>query len=436
MENITIMEKTSGIKKPASFILRLLRVVIVIIIAIALSKFLISLKKEPEKKEIIKTPPSVKVIMVKPVSKMMTVEAFGTVKPAKLVKIAAEVSGKIKYIHPSFIEGGEIKKGQIIIKVDSRTYKLNKRSSEVRVKQAQTDIKKFNQDIENLKNDIKLASANLKLVEKEFKRVKALNKNQFASKNSLDRAEQQYLQAKIQFQNLNNQLSLTDTLMEQKNSALAMAQVDFQKADLALEKTIITSGFHGFVLNKFAEAGEYINPGQVIGSIYQKDNLDVEVRIPLERLRWIESFFENGTTPDAKITMANLDKIKPFVWDAKVARIKANIDETTRTLPMTLEILKSELNIKNIFQLKPGTFVKCSIAGQTYENIFVLPRYLLKRDDILYTINAGHLKMKKVNVLRKFEDEVYIDKGLVSGDKIIISPLPGAIDGMELTIKP
>ncbi len=429
------MEKTSKIKKPLSFLLRLLRVVVVIIIAIALAKFLISLKKEPEKKEVIKTPPGVKVIIAQPVSKVMAVDAYGTVKPGKLVKIAAEVSGRIDYMHPSFIEGGEIKKGQVLIKIDQRTYKLNRQAGDVRIKQAQIDIKKLKQDIENLKNDIKLASANLKLVETEFKRVKALNENQFASKNSLDRAEQQFLQAKIQFQNLNNQLSLTDTLMEQKNSALAMARVDFQKADLALEKTMITSDFHGFVLNKFAEAGEYINPGQVIGSMYQKDNLDVDVRIPLERLRWIESFFENGETPNAKVTMANLDKIKPFVWDAKVARIKANIDETTRTLPMTLEILKTELNIKNIFQLKPGTFVKCSITGQTYENIFVLPRYLLKRDDILYTIDAGHLKMKKVGVLRKFEDEVYINQGLVSGDKIIISPLPGAIDGMELTIK-
>jgi len=215
-----------------------------------------------------------------------------------------------------------------------------------------------------------------------------------------------------------------------------MARVDFQKADLALQKTIITSDFHGFVLSKFSESGEYINPGQIIGSIYQKDNLDVDVRIPLEKLRWIESFFENGQTPEAKVTMANLDKIKPFVWDAKVTRIKANIDETTRTLPMTLEILKPGLKIKNIFQLKPGTFVKCSISGKTYENIFVLPRYLLKRDDIFYIVNDSHLKMKKVSILRKFEDEVYIDQGLSPGDKIIISPLPGAIDGMELTIKP
>ncbi len=430
------MEKTTGIKRHSSFLLRFLRVVIVLIIAIALAKFLIVLKKNPEKKEIIVTPPSVQVITAKPVSKVMIVDAYGTVKPGKLVKIAAEVSGRIDYIHPSFIEGGEVKKGQVLIKIDQRTYKLNKQLGHVRVKQAQTDIQQFKQDIENLKNDIKLSQANLKLVEKEFQRVKRLSENQFASKNSLDRTEQQYLQAKIQFQNLSNRLSLTDTLMEQKNFALAMAKVDFQKADLALKKTTIRSDFHGFVLNKFAETGEYINPGQIMGSIYQKDNLDVDVRIPLEKLRWIESFFENGKTPGAKVTMANLDKIKPFVWDAKVARIKAKIDETTRTLPMTIEILKPALNIKNVFQLKPGAFVKCSIAGETYENIFVLPRYLLKRDDILYTIKNKHLKMKRVNILRKFEDEVYIDQGLNAGDKIIISPLLEAMEGMELTIKP
>jgi len=133
--------------------------------------------------------------------------------------------------------------------------------------------------------------------------------------------------------------------------------------------------------------------------------------------------------------MANLDKMQPFVWDAKVVRIKASIDETTRTLPMTLEIIKPESKLKNIFELKPGAFVKCSIIGGTYENIFVLPRYLLKRENILYTINSDHLKMKKVRIFRKFEDEIYIDNGLNSGDQIIVSPLPGALDGMELKIK-
>ena len=432
------MKKILLNKKFVSFSIRFFRVIIVLVIAIVLAKVLISLKKEPEKKEIIKTPPSVKVIVTKPVSQVMTVDAYGTVKPGKLVKIAAEVSGKIDFIHSSFIEGEEIKKGQVLIQIDHRTYQLNRKSASVKVEQANTDITKLKKDIENLKNDIQLSKANLKLVEKEFTRIKTLSENQFASKNDLDRAEQQYLQAKIQFQNLNNQLSLTDTLMKQKIANLSIAKVDLQKADLALKKTTITSDFNGFVLNKFAETGEYINPGQAIGTIYQKENLDVDIRIPLEQLKWIGSLFENNNTPKATVIMANLDKTEPFVWNAKVSRVKAKIDETTRTLPMTLEILKPKnaKNLKNIFRLKPGAFVKCSIKGQTYKNIFVLPRYLLKQDDILYIVNANHLEMRRISVLRKFEDEVYIDQGLKSGDQIITSPLPGAIDGMKVMIKP
>jgi RND family efflux transporter MFP subunit len=428
------MEKSSGVRKFVSFFLRSLRVVIVIVIAIVLAKLLISLKKEPEKKQILKTPPSVKVMKAISVSKVMTVDAYGTVKPRKLVKISVEVPGRIDYVHPSFIEGGEIKKGEVLIGIDQRSYKLDRQTGLVRIRQAKTEIKSLKQDIANLKNDILLSKANINLTQKELKRVKALTQNQFASKNSLDKAEQQYLHARIALQNISNRLSKTDTLMEQKNIALAMAQVDFQKADLALNKTQIKAGFNGFVLDKFAEKGEYVNPGQVIGSIYQKDSLDVDVRIPLEKMKWISSFFDNEKTPDAKVMIANFDGMKSFVWNAKVVRVKAKIDEKTRTLPMTLEILNPEVKIKNIFNLKPGTFVKCSIVGERFENIFVLPRYLLKRENILFTVNDTHLKMKKVNILRKFEDEIYINGGLIQGDKIIFSPLPGAIEGMELTI--
>ena len=262
-----------------------------------------------------------------------------------------------------------------------------------------------------------------------------MSKNQFASKNSLDRSEQQYLQAKIVLQNINNRLSLTNSLMEQKKAALTMARVDFQKADLALEKTQIKSDFNGLILDKFVEQGEYVNTGQTLGSIYEKDSLDVDVSIPLEQMEWIESFFENGKTPDAKVMVQGFGNMKSYAWNAKVARIKAKIDEKTRTLPMTIEIKNTDLQIKNIFNLKPGTFVKCSITGKTYENIYVLKRYLLKSGNILFTVNDNHLKMKKVNVLRNFEEEMYIDSGLAPGDKIIFSPLPGALEGMALTIK-
>lgn len=429
------MEKRSGVKKSTSFILRFLRVVVVLVIAIVLAKFLISLKKEPEKKPIDTTPPSVKVMIATPVEKVMVVEAFGVVKPRKRVKIAVEVPGRIEYIHPLFVEGGVILKGELLIRIEQRSFVLNKQAAQVRIRQAKTDIETLNQDIENLRSDITLSRENVVLAKKELDRVKALSKNQFASKTSLDRSEQQFLMAKISLQNITNRLALTDSFMEQRNAALAMAQVDLQKADLSLEKTEIRSDFDGFVLDKFAELGEYVNPGQILGSIYEKDSLDVDVRIPLEKLKWIESFFENGKMPDAKLSLANSDGMASHAWDARVARIKAKIDEKTRTLPMTLEILNPDEPVKPIFALKPGTFVKCRILGESIKDIYVLPRYLLKNDNILFTVENNHLKLKQVNILRKFEDDMYIDNGLSPGDKIVFSPLPGAIDGMALSIR-
>lgn len=429
------MEKAPGADKSPSVILRFLRVIIVLAIAVLIARTLVSLKKEPEKKQLVKTPPSVRVMIATPVDKVMVVEALGTIKPRKRVRIAVEVPGRIDYIHPGFIEGGQINKGELLVRIDQRSYRLNQQAGQIQVRQAKTDIETLKQDIENLKRDIVLSTANLDLARKERDRVKALSANQFASKNSLDRSEQQYLQARIVLQNINNRLSLTDSLMQQKNAALTMARVDLQKADLALEKTEIKSEFHGFVLDKFTEQGEYVNTGQTLGTLYEKDNLDVDVQIPLEKMKWIESFFKNGKTPDATVVVANSNGIKAPVWNATVARIKAKIDEKTRTLPMTLEIMPSDEQKNPVFALKPGTFVKCRITGETYENIYVLPRYLLKRDDTLFTVTDNHLKMKKVTVLRKFEEDMYIDGGLAPGDKIVSSPLPGALEGMALLIK-
>ena len=88
-----------------------------------------------------------------------------------------------------------------------------------------------------------------------------------------------------------------------------------------------------------------------------------------------------------------------------------------------------------LFDLKPGTFVGCTIMGETHENIFVLPRHLLKPGNFVYLVTDSRLEMRQVRVLRKFKEQAYINGGLSNGDKIIASPLPGAIEGMELAIK-
>lgn len=433
------MTPSTPLKSFGSFLFRLIRVAAVLALAAYGAFWLYQNRTLPEKTKKEHTPPSVRVLEAVPGSRVMTVEAFGTVHPRKEVKIAVEVPGRIQQVHPAFVEGGFIQKGGLLVRIDQRSYRLDRRTAAVRVTQARTDIRTLEQDIKNLKQDLALAADNVRLAKQEMNRVKALTKNQFASKNSLDRSEQSHLSARIQLQNIKNRLALTRPQMAQKKAALDMALADLDKANLALEKTEIRAAFDGFVLEKRAEEGEYVNPGQILGSLYEKGNLDVDVRIPLEQMRWIRDSFADGKTPGARVRTANLKGTDDIFWEASVARVKASIDETTRTLPMTLEIKDANGNgtgqAGRLFSLRPGTFVTCSIMGRNHDNIFEVPRHLLKSDDRLFLATGEKLEVREVKVLRKFENSVFIDAGLSPGDKIITSPLPGATDGMALTVK-
>ncbi|WP_022668053.1 efflux RND transporter periplasmic adaptor subunit [Desulfospira joergensenii] len=427
------MENQFRSGKILSFLFRLLRVILIFGIAGAIAFGLVKGRKKTQKKEWVQTPPSVRVVKASPESQAMVVEAFGTVKPRKLVRVSVEVPGRIEVIHPAFVEGGFIPKGDLLVGIDRRVYDLDRQAAAVRVRQTRAEIRSLNQDIENLKKDVELSKTNVELALKEMKRIRALSMNDFASKNSLDKAEQAHLGARIQLQGIENRLTLTGPLMEQKKAALAMAEVDFQRADLAFQKARIKSEFNGWVLEKHAELGEVVSAGQFLGSFYEQGALDVDVRIPLEEMKWIESFFKNGKTPRARVMASNGETL---AWEARVARIKAKIDEKTRTLPMTLEILNKENPSPGIFDLKPGSFVKCRIMGDVHENIFVLDRDLLKSGDRLFLATGSVLEIRKVRVLRKFEDKVYVSQGIGREDLIISSPLPGAVEGMALNIKP
>ncbi len=273
---------------------------------------------------------------------------------------------------------------------------------------------------------------------KEVERLKALNQREFASKTSLDKAQQQYLAARIQVQATRNRLALAGPLMAQQQVTLALARNDVEKVDLILEKSGILAPFTGFVLSRLVEQGDYVNPGQILGSIYRAGALDVDVRIPLAQLKWIQPLFDRGQLPEARVTMANAAPQDAWDWPARVARIKAEIDDKTRTLPMTLEILPDPGPDRSnpLMTLRPGAFVQCRIAGKRFEDVYVLPRHVVHTGNRVYVVKDGRLETRQVSVLRKFNDQVFVESGLTPGDHIVSSPLPGAFDGMAVTVKP
>jgi len=73
--------------------------------------------------------------------------------------------------------------------------------------------------------------------------------------------------------------------------------------------------------------------------------------------------------------------------------------------------------------LRFGRFVQLSIAGKSAQNLYRLPRYVVNQDNKVWTVDADRrLQLKTVNIVRAEANQVYVDSGLNSGDKVGFNP--------------
>ncbi len=417
------------------FLFKSMRVIITLFLAVAVAFMLIKMRPKTKRQIPARSKLLVEVFPAKAENLNMMIETYGTVKPREVLKLVAEVRGQVVYMHPSFKEGCFAKKGTILIKIDPRTYQLEVERQKVQIRQAKIELKRLKQDVLNLEASIKIVESNVALGEKEFSRLKELSVKNAVSQTTLDKAEQRYLASSERLQGFENKMALTGPLKEQLDAQLDMAKVMLRQAELNLEKTSIISSFEGWIIEKGVEKGQHVNAGQHLGRIYRDGVFDIDASISIKDLKWLPPEIKQSSLSEINIIFGSKDNIR--TWKGRIARIKAQMDEKTRTLPVVIEVneLIAGSKKQDIFRLRPGMFVKIQIEGKEINKVFKLPRHMVHDGDTVYIVNDSRLRIKPVKILRRFKDSMFIGNGLMDGDLIIKTPVSGAIDGMEVRVK-
>jgi RND family efflux transporter MFP subunit len=412
-----------------------IRILIVLFAAILIAVVLVSLRPKAARQVPVEMGRLVEVFPAKPENVQVVVEAYGTVEPREALLLVAQVRGQIVAIDPGFVEGGFVRSSTILIQIDPRTYKLEVDRSQVQIKQAEAELKRLGQEILNLRARIKIAQSDIALAQNEFQRLRQLIDRKVIAQSTLDKAEQQYLLSFERLQALENQMALTGPQKEQLVAQREMARVLLEQAKLNLEHSAVSTPFDGWVLEKAVEVGQHVNVGQSLGRIYRAGELDIEVQIPVKDFKWLPDYGNHQIDIEANVVFKNAGK--HHTWTGRVARIKAQMDERTRTLPVVIEVdeVANPYQNSNLLRLRPGMFVNVEIKGREMEHVFVLPRHLVYPGDVVYTVEDKRLKFKPVKILRTYKDSVIVGDGLSEGDLIIKTPLSAASDGMLVRVK-
>ncbi len=422
-------------KKSALF--KTVRVVVVLLVSVAIAVALVRLRPRAEKQERTEDGRLVEVIETRAQRLPVIVEAYGTVVPRESLQLVAEVRGQVVAMHPAFIEGGFVPSGEILLTIDPRDYELALRRAKVGIQEAQADLKRLEQDVRNLKASLDLARSDVELALAEVNRLQKLAGKDMTSQSVLDKANRQYLASRERVQTLENQLALSDPNRIRLQSQLEMARVADAQAALELERCRIDTPFDAWVSQKVVETGQHLTIGQPVGSIYRDGAFDIEVKVPLTDLAWFADPNVAGAQPAVDVVYT--ETVRPQRWQGRVARVKAALDATTRTLPVVIEVddpTPPNARILTAARMKPGMFVTVSIQGREVDNVHQLPRHLIHDDDTVFLAQNDQLAIRPVTVLRRFKTSVLISEGLSDGDLVVTTPISGAVAGMRIRIKP
>ncbi|MED5580325.1 MAG: HlyD family efflux transporter periplasmic adaptor subunit [Nitrospinota bacterium] len=424
--------------------------IIVLASSFFLFKKLIKNEPIPKKKNSKVLGSLVKTFEVEKKNRIFWVSGFGTVKPKTEIKIIPEVSGRVIFRSKKFRKGAFVKKGQLLFQVDPVSYNLSVRQKRAEIGKLKSDIKHLIQSKNNFQADLDIAIRHLNVIKKELDRKRKIRQKQVISQQQFERVVESYLRQERVVQSVKNSLALIPSKLEQKRKSVDIVRVELDRSLIDLKKTKFYAPFDSRVSQAEVEVGDYLQQGNLYGRIYETSSVEISVSIPVEEARWVFPKLRFKNLEDSK---KNDKKVFPFAeikwnkfgksfkWKGRVSRVDAGLDSSTRTLSLIVEVVNTSeiLSGHPVTPLTVGMFVSVRIKGILVSQVYALPRFAVrsltikgKLSNTVFLYRNAKLKIKSVDILRKTMNQVFVKKGLQDGDKVIVSPLPDAVDGMKL----
>lgn len=378
---------------------RTLKIILpILILIIGLAGFLTvsKLKKAPQRQEPQQLGILVDVIQLQAETHQVQVHATGTVTAEQEITLVPEVSGKVTWLSPQLVTGGLFKQGETLLKIEARDYQLAVEKIHAEIAQAEVSLR----------------------TEQEKAHVAMLEWNRIA----------------LPEQGEPGPLVTRELQLQQERAKLSAAKANLKQAELNLQRTALIAPFSGRVRQEQVDLGQYLRAGTSIGSFSGTARAEIQVPLPLAELRWLNIPSAHSETTGSLATIS-IPGVPQTEWQGRIVRSLGEIDTTNRMATVVIAI-------DDPYQLEGGSgssvlhngqFVEIKILGKQLGPIISIPRDALRAGQQVWIADAeNRLRLRSVKVLRREQQTLLLESGVENGDKLILTTLSGAADGLLL----
>ena len=338
--------------------------------------------------------PDVIVEILTPKDFQIQISSNGTTTPLTQTVLTAEVGGEVIYRSKKFSEGSSVIEGEILAKIDDTDLQLQYKNALLQLANAE------------VQHSLQLAEA--EVAKEAWEKIG---------------------------DGVASDLTLKKPQLKQAEALLEVAKAQVSSAEKKLNKTEIVAPYAGRIQSVNIDLGTTIIPGQPVGALYTSSEIEVTLAVKDNDLQFLSIPMDGrklDPSEQALVEIRSFYKGKNQTWIGRLERVDGVIDPVTRMINL-IAVFKNDFIETDKPNLPIGLFVEAQIDGIILKDIYSIPVNAISENNEVYIVNNdSELVSRQLSILKKYSDFVIVKDGLKAGERIVISKLSTASNGIKV----
>lgn len=388
-------------------------------------------------------PPPPEVTVAVPLKRSVTeyLEFTGMTQPMETVELRARVKGFLKERH--FVEGSEVKEGQLLLVIDEETFQIQLESARTRLKEAEAALAQatVSKAREVARAQVKLSKSQLLLAKQEEHRVRNLFERKIATEAEMQtnlatsearEADVESAQAKLE-----QETASYDTTILSCQAAAESARIAVRNAELDLSYCRMHAPISGRITRVNFDIGNLVGDGQssLLASIVKVDPIYAYATLSeanVLRTTAIRKIGSGEQILDVPVELG-IPGQSGYPIEGKINYSDPSFDGATGTL-RTRGVFPNTQR-----ELLPGMFVRMRIPVAQKADSLLVPERALGADQsgayLLVVNHEGKVEYRAVKTSVTIDGLRVVEGELTETDQVIVEGLLRARPGAKVVPK-
>ncbi len=352
-----------------------------------------------------------------------TVVASGRVTTPQRVEIAADATGRVNRIPVA--EGQTVKRGQLLIELDSADDRAGVAQANAAVKQAEARLRQLREvGLPGAAQSLVQAEANAEQARKQQDRMRDLQARGFVGQAQLDDANRNFDIAASQVNSA--RLQVRTNAPAGSDSALALASLaqaraNLQLAQVKLEQNSIVAPVDGTLIARSVERGDIVQSGKALMVLAPTGETQIVVQVDEKNLAKLVV---------GQKALASADAFADQRFDAIVTYLNPGIDATRGAVEVKLRVANPPA------YLRQDMTVSVDIETARRDNALVIPAGALRDASSaapwVMVVRDKRTVRQPVTLGLRGDSRIEVLNGIEAGEVVVLASLGQIVVGQHV----